>query len=322
MVYEYDKDNDEFIWDTSLYGVKNYLTDSSNIISEYTIADTKSITTEEDVAAWKLFNCMDGKCKQTYGYMKSPNEKEKFIMFPDATAVAANAILTTDAHSFVENCQNADNTFKLIKDGTLCIVGHGTAGNVRTGKMEDGNVFLITTTNTAKDIFTKADGKNLIVEVSGNYIYYNNFYRDKGPNLFRDSIKVPTGAINSSEFTKFALYDCGEDECVASGGYAINSNGYYAILDTRATSAYEIKEAGGCTGNIGEILTIGSTNYLCLDADEMGEVRNGFYFLKTDTEESKPLKGYNSKIIRISDNFISIDHSLDGNYIYIFFAIM
>ncbi|ORY32196.1 hypothetical protein LY90DRAFT_705233 [Neocallimastix californiae] len=184
--------------------------------------------------------------------------------------------------------------------------------------MIEGNAFLVTTIDDDASIFNKA-ASNIIVQVSGNYIYYNNYYQEEGPNLFSDLVKIPTRRIvgeDSELLAKLALYDCGEDSCTASGGYAINSNGYYAITNdpgTTATVAYEIEEAKDCTDKVGEILTIGTSNYLCLDAAIQAELINGLYFLKTDTAENKPLKGYNTKIIRISDNFISVDHTLEAS---------
>ncbi|KAG4097398.1 hypothetical protein H8356DRAFT_1676606 [Neocallimastix lanati (nom. inval.)] len=311
-VYKYDEGNDQFEWDTSLYGVKTYLEETgSTVLSEYVVTDTQSIEADADVADWRLFNCKEGSCKATYGYIKSPNEVEKFIRIPDPDTSATDNVITT----FSTDCGSAD-TYKLKADGTLCIDGDASAP--KTGEMIEGNAFLVTTIDDNASIFNKA-ASNIIVQVSGNYIYYNNYYQEEGPNLFSDLVKIPTRRIvgeDSELLAKLALYDCGEDSCTASGGYAINSNGYYAITNdpgTTATVAYEIEEAKDCTDKVGEILTIGTSNYLCLDAAIQAELINGLYFLKTDTTANKPLKGYNTKIIRISDNFISVDHTLEAS---------
>lgn len=310
-VYTYQESTSNFVWNEEYAGPRVFVqSGDTNVYSEFSVIDTSSYTIDANVASWKLYNCWEGECKQTYGYMKSPNESSKFIKLGDG----GNAVVTT---GFSEACGAAD-TYKIKSDGTFCVLGHATSTSVITGAMTEGNAFLVeTTTNANGKVFKNTADINIIVEVQGNFIFYNNMIKFRGANLFEDQIRISSKDIDDSKLDKLKFYDCKYENigsidittCETSNGYARKGDKLYNFIDGETSSVYTAPESTTCTGHIGEIISDAKTNYLCLNNGELrvDVSKEGFYPLGSASIGSGTFIGKASKMVKISEGLIAVN---------------
>jgi len=306
VVYKYDASTTSFTLDKELSGAKNYIIheENANIYDEYPLAETTLITTDSQMDNWTLYNCRDGKCKETYGYLRSLNQQAKFFVYH------SDGSKSVKSSSFVDCKTPTTHDNDITSKGELCIKAH--ADNPLLSSMTNGNIFAISTSSA--NIFTQTTGDHIIVRATDNSITYDNLYDEVGANLFKDQIKIETSGIDDSSSTKLQtllLFNCENTGiCTKINGYARKANKFYKFAAGVTSEVYTIPESVDCSANKGEVVTDGARNFFCInDGQKKVEITDAtnYYALGSTSIGAGTFSGMASKMVKISKDFIVVD---------------
>lgn len=279
---------------------------SGTTYAEYGLTDTSAITENSQIVNWKVFDCADGECFLTYGYVKSGNGN--FF----SLSSTGNAIITGESSCIVAN------TGKLLSTGELCVEGNASPASAITSSVNDSKYLV---KNTVSNVY-KGTGDNssmLLIKRSSNAFTLD---------LVGKSIhvwNVKNNAVRSVNFsadqTKNFIYSCTDGNvCNQINGYILNTsdNEYYITSGGTTTSdpvSVEVSTdaTNYCEDFIGKMVKDASGHkYLCLDKDLSIDVSiPGDYVLGTIVTGS-PFTS--SKIIKVTEDYAIVDSDFPGNY--------
>ena len=247
-----------------------------------------------------LFRCEknDKICKQTYGYLASTdigNEK-KYYSF-DISSSNGNIVDFTSEPS----CSNDTDVGKLQKNGELCLKNDNS--NPIKHSITESNIYSISTKSTS--IFSKViSDKNIIIRSNGKAFFLDNYYKEKGVNLFVSYMKSATSVVKDN-ISKTILCICNrEGICTSIKGYIKIENNYYSIeaseQETKNKLLLDEKFRTECSSSNdgGQLLSYGN---LCLGMESIE-------FLSSDQKEYYiGFEGNDTKFIRAIENIFTIE---------------
>jgi len=177
-----------------------------------------------------LFRCNSEKivCKQTYGYLASSDSSKTYYSF-DITKDGKGQLLESSNTS----CSNDDDIGNLSGSGRLCI----NSGNKHS--MNNGDIYSLSTSNISVFSNQINSDRSVIVRSTANAFYLDNYYPEKGVNLFislkrtEDTSQV---SVNGNISNTQLCYCIEEGICTAREGYIKNGNNYYSISTTTASN--------------------------------------------------------------------------------------
>lgn len=234
--------------------------------------------------------------------MKSHNENKYFIFNVDGTTK------TMQTSSFTE-CK-ASGLLSITSTGALCLK-HGDADNVGTlGEMANGNAFVIS--GSGGNLFTATHANSNVIVATDYSITLDNLYEDVGANLFRNQIKIKTSDIDDTKLSELGLYNCAETGiCSLINGYAMNGSKLYKFASGLTSAVYSNTDYNSmtCDSHVGEVITDGAKNYLCLNDGELKVdiTQTGNYMLGGTAIGGGTFSGGAKKMVKITDQFIALD---------------
>ena len=265
----------------------------------------KSSLLTPNIGNLALFRCEknDKFCKQTYGYLASTDvdDKKKYYSF-DVNNSNGNILNFTSEPA----CSSDTDVGKLQNNGELCLNGSIIVS------IENNNIYSISTEN--KSIFSNAitstTKQSVIVRSNGRAFYLDNYYKEKGVNLFVFNTKSETSLVTNENIKNTLLCTCTrEGICTDIEGYVKHDSEYYKIANTDQ-STQNIQVYGD---NFGKKCSSGddgvkllSYGKLCLgmeSIDFFSEDKKGYYI---------GFSGGDAKFIRAIKNIFTIE-ALTGN---------
>ena len=281
-------------------------------------------------------------CKQTYGYLAASSDSDsskKYYSFDIKNNGKGQLLEVLNAKCSIDN----DDIGKLLENGNLCI----KSGNEHP-MSSNGDIYSLSTNSDS--VFCKKDNnrndnnsndndsnndESIIVRSTANAFYLDNYYREKGVNLFISLKRTEdTSQVNSNINNTQLCYCTEEGHCTAREGYikSGNNNNYYAISTTMTNNKISSTSdfVNTCTSNNGwkllsygklclgkesiPFLTAGSSYYIGYESSS-----NSFFFIRAITNifMKETLNGK----IKIIKNFFLIIFYFFLLFVYIFFVL-
>jgi len=251
-----------------------------------------------------LFRCEnnDKICKQTYGYLVSSDVDDEKIYYSFAVD-AANGI-TLDSFASEPTCGDTDFAKIQKNGGELCL-----NSSIKLS-INDSNIYSISTEK--ESIFSKASTtkQSVIVRSNGRAFYLDNYYKEKGVNLFVSNTKSEATLVTDENINNTSLSTCTrEGICTDIEGYIKHDNTYYKIADTDQSVQNEKvsdDNFGKRCSSSDDGVKLLSYGKLCLGMESIeffSEDKKGYYI---------GFSGGDAKFIRAIKNIFTIE-ALTGN---------
>ena len=251
-----------------------------------------------------LFRCEnnDKICKQTYGYLVSSDVDDEKIYY--SFAVDATNGITLDSFASEPTCGDTDFAKIQKNGGELCL-----NSSIKLS-INDSNIYSISTEK--ESIFSKASTtkQSVIVRSNGRAFYLDNYYKEKGVNLFVSNTKSEATLVTDESINNALLCTCTrEGICTNIEGYVKHDNTYYKIVDSNQSTKNGLVSDDNfgtkcSTSNDG--LKLLSYGKLCLGMESIeffSEDKKGYYI---------GFLGGDAKFIRAIKNIFTIE-ALTGN---------
>lgn len=281
----------------------------SNIYEEVSLADTTAVTAQ-DIGSWNIFDCTDGKCKRTYGYIKSGDALPADTKYFSFASTGENNIVDFTG----VQCATADDIGNLLTNGELCTQG----ANTPVKKAMTSSALLIS--NEQSNIFASSESSTSIV-IKATTSSFTLDYTDRF-NLYKvdsNAITTPDHADfdDASKRAKIGLFECADNGiCKNVSGYAYDAEGalYYDIGNTLGATETTDTANAECTNYIGKFIKISNRKYLCVSSTEKVELP----ILGSDVqsyilgEVASGSKLESNKMIRMTSTTIVVDKSYEG----------
>ncbi|ORX96949.1 hypothetical protein LY90DRAFT_643126 [Neocallimastix californiae] len=251
-----------------------------------------------------LFRCEnnDKICKQTYGYLVSSDVDDEKIYYSFAVG-AANGI-TLDSFASEPTCGDTDFAKIQKNGGELCL-----NSSIKLS-INDSNIYSISTEK--ESIFSKASTtkQSVIVRSNGRAFYLDNYYKEKGVNLFVSNTKSEATLVTDENINNTSLSTCTrEGICTDIEGYIKHDNTYYKIADTDQSVQNEKvsdDNFGKRCSSSDDGVKLLSYGKLCLGMESIeffSEDKKGYYI---------GFSGGDAKFIRAIKNIFTIEALTDN----------
>jgi len=172
-----------------------------------------------------LFRCdiINKICKQTYGYLASNDSTKSYYSF-DAVS-KSNNLIKFDGST---GCNGDADVGTLQSNGELCLKSDSSNQNQIKYIMNEINIYNLSIDNPS--VFSNSNsGKSVIIRSNGWAFYLDNYYSEKGVNLFVSYRKSETSDV-SANIRNTLLCNCQKNGiCTAVEGYVKYDNTYYKI---------------------------------------------------------------------------------------------
>lgn len=320
----YKQQTKTFLVDTDIDDIHTYeqLKDKSgnyvNVYEKVDLSNTSSITEDEDLAYWSIFDCTDGECQKTYGYLESSDASPQYfsIAYNGTNAIVPSATLTANG------CAAATDVGVLLDDSStikLC-VNHSPVTKIELSQttylMSNANPNVFAASSEGSQIILRVETGSITLKLSDPF----NLYK-----VTTNKLEVPVKADFTDTDVKaktIGLFKCNSDhtcENVSGYAYEITDSKYYSIVSTLGATAYDLGDPidvsgnNHCSGKVGLLVKKQGTQdvYLCLDSNESIQVPTvtGNFVIGNVNTNSKLASG---KMIQITSSLIVVDKSFEG----------
>ncbi|KAG4095488.1 hypothetical protein H8356DRAFT_996875 [Neocallimastix lanati (nom. inval.)] len=254
-----------------------------------------------------LFRCdiINKICKQTYGYLASNDSTKSYYSF-DAVS-KSNNLIKFDGST---GCNGDTDVGTLQSNGELCLKSDSSNQNQIKYIMNEINIYNLSIDNPS--VFSNSNsGKSVIIRSNGWAFYLDNYYSEKGVNLFVSYRKSETSDV-SANIRNTLLCNCQKNGiCTAVEGYVKYDNTYYKIASNNQYYDNEnLSEANNfetaCSNSNTNGWKVLSYGKLCLGSESIQFLMTeqiGFYIGFVNGV---------SKFIRAIENVFTIE-DLNGN---------
>lgn len=261
-----------------------------------------------------IFDC-DGTakvCQQTYGYLKSKDATPTYYDIPVSGS-------NVESDSSVTDC-SAGKLAPISGVMKLCLSISNTEGIA----MEDNKEYLLDISAASTFTSEKTANNNVIIKTTANSITLKLV--DKGYSVLNvdATTKAITSTFSSTTLTNNGIYKCSDkNTCEVITGYIINESTFYKVTVSSGTVSVaeatkatitDVTASDYCGSNIGEIFTLESTDYLCLDKNihiELTSSNSGHYVLGASVGTNSPLTA--KSMIIYNEKYIVVDSFFEGN---------
>jgi len=273
-------------------------------------------TANEDLAAnpsnYYIYDCEEGVCKQTQGYLKKGNNIYKFIETNVGEA-------TSETVAKEDDCIINSNIGELVTDGGVC---YDEQKKVLFKEGDDMELILEETAAVAGTPFAGVSGAVPIVH-DDSYVVVDKYVKVLLYNRMDGSVVTDIYAVNedlAANPSNYFIYDCESGVCRQSQGYLVNGGkvigfiGNKGGIDVTSTLLTSFNTGSSCSSShLGKLLSgkgeicSGSGKSTKLDKAvkrlllNNGNMENGTPF--DDAMYSFPIKTGDKYVVR--DKFIA-----------------
>jgi len=265
----------------------------------------KSSLLTPNIGNLALFRCEknDKICKQTYGYLASTDidDEKKYYSFDVKNSNGNILDFTTEPE-----CSSDTDVGKLQINGELCLIS-----NIKVS-INNNNIYSLSTKNESifSNAITSSTKQSVIVRSNGRAFYLDNYYKEKGVNLFVFNTKSETSLVTNENIKNTLLCTCTrEGICTDIEGYVKHDNEYYKIANTdQSTQNEKVSDDnfGKKCSSRDDGVKLLSYGKLCFGIESIeffSEDKKGYYI---------GFSGSDAKFIRAIKNIFTIE-ALTGN---------